>query len=88
MTIKLNHIAVKKGTATILDDIHFDINEGENWAILGENGSGKTTLLNVLAGKQAVAKGIVERQKGIKTLLLASTFKDPTINATSASKAN
>ena len=76
MTIKLNHIAVKKGMATILDDIHFDINQGENWAILGENGSGKTTLLNVLAGKQAVAKGIVERQKGIKTLLLASTFKD------------
>ena len=76
MTIKLNHIAVKKGTTFILDDIHFDINQGENWAILGENGSGKTTLLNVLAGKQPVAKGIVERQKGIKTLLLASTFKD------------
>jgi molybdate transport system ATP-binding protein len=75
MAIKLIHVSVKKGTTTVLDDIHFDIAEGENWAILGENGSGKTTLLNVVAGAEHIAQGTIEKRKGLKTDLLASTFK-------------
>lgn len=75
MTIKLMHVSVKKGITTVLDDIHLDINEGENWAILGENGSGKTTLLNVLAGAEHASRGTVEKRKDLKIELLANTFK-------------
>jgi molybdate transport system ATP-binding protein len=75
MSIKLNHISVKKGTTTILTDINLEIKTGESWAIIGENGSGKTTLLQLLAGYSEGVKGLCERQKDLKTELVASSFK-------------
>jgi molybdate transport system ATP-binding protein len=75
MSIKLIQVSVKKGNTTILTDINLNINPTENWAILGENGSGKTTLLQLLAGSEIGLKGRIERQKGVKTELVASSFK-------------
>lgn len=38
------------GEATVLKDIHFDVNEGEILVLLGASGSGKTTILRIIAG--------------------------------------
>ena len=38
-----------KGT-TVLDDIDFDVAEGESLVLLGASGSGKTTILRIIAG--------------------------------------
>jgi iron complex transport system ATP-binding protein len=43
----------------ILRDIHWTVNPGENWVILGANGSGKTSLLSVLTGYLAETSGAV-----------------------------
>jgi ABC-type molybdenum transport system ATPase subunit/photorepair protein PhrA len=40
----------------LVDKIHFEVQRGERWAILGSNGSGKTTLLKTSHGR-AVAGG-------------------------------
>lgn len=49
-TISMKHIHVKYGNAIILNDISWEINKGEKWALLGHNGAGKSTLLSLISG--------------------------------------
>lgn len=44
-------------TVPALEDVSFDLNEGEFVVILGASGAGKTTLLNLLGGMDAVTNG-------------------------------
>lgn len=46
--------------ATLLDDVSFDINEGDRVALIGTNGAGKTTLLRVLTGAFEPTRGTLE----------------------------
>ena len=49
----------------VLDNIHFDIKNGERIGLVGYNGTGKTTLANILFGKIAPEKGIVEKSRDL-----------------------
>ena len=42
-----------------LDDISFDVKQGEIFGLLGPNGAGKSTLINILAGIVIKTKGLV-----------------------------
>jgi molybdate transport system ATP-binding protein len=50
--LQANQLSVKQGGKTILNQVSFAIEQGEQWAITGPSGSGKTTLLKAVAGKQ------------------------------------
>ena len=50
----------------ILNDISFQINEGEKAALLGANGSGKTTLLKIITGELSPDAGSVAVPKAKK----------------------
>lgn len=50
----------KAADKVVLQDISFEIGEGEFVVVVGPSGSGKTTLLNLIAGFQKPAKGRVE----------------------------
>ncbi|HUR88445.1 MAG TPA: ABC transporter ATP-binding protein [Ramlibacter sp.] len=47
------------GTLKALDNIGFDIAEGEFFGLLGPNGAGKTTLISILAGLAKATSGRV-----------------------------
>lgn len=48
--LALSRIGLTLQSHSILQDVTFDVKEGETVGIIGPNGSGKTTLLNVLSG--------------------------------------
>jgi iron complex transport system ATP-binding protein len=57
--LELASVSVVRGTATLLDDVTWDVAEGERWVILGPNGAGKTTLLQLASGRMHPTTGVV-----------------------------
>jgi putative ABC transport system ATP-binding protein len=56
----------------VLEDITFDIAEGEFLALMGPSGSGKSTLLNLIAGIDKVDRGTI-RVGGVDITALSET---------------
>ena len=48
--IKVKNLIKKFNDKTILNDISFDVNDGETLAIVGFSGSGKSTILKIICG--------------------------------------
>ncbi len=46
----ISHVCKEFPGVKALDDVNFDVREGEIHAIVGENGAGKSTLMNILSG--------------------------------------
>jgi ABC-2 type transport system ATP-binding protein len=51
--------ASPRGDIRALDDVSFDLEEGEFFGLLGPNGAGKTTLISILAGLARATSGRV-----------------------------
>ena len=48
--VKIEKISLSYGKRQILDDINFNINQGEILGMLGPNGVGKSTIFNLITG--------------------------------------
>lgn len=64
----LENVTIRYGDKTILDNISWQIKQGERWMLAGSNGAGKSTLLSLINGDnpQAFANKIVlfDKPKG------------------------
>ncbi len=58
--MKLSGVAATLGGKRVLSGIDLQINQGENWAIVGPNGSGKTTILKMVNGYLRPSRGMIE----------------------------
>ena len=55
--LKLDSVSKSFGGKPVLQNISFEIGEGERFTLLGESGCGKSTLLRVIAGFETLDKG-------------------------------
>jgi ABC-2 type transport system ATP-binding protein len=66
--ISLSHVTKRIGRTTIIDDLTFDVPQGEIFGFLGPNGAGKTTTIRMIVGLMSITKGqILIKGKNIKT---------------------
>jgi NitT/TauT family transport system ATP-binding protein len=61
--VRFDHVSLEFPTANgwlrVVDDVSYDIREGEFVAVIGPSGCGKTTMMNMLAGFVAPTSGAV-----------------------------
>lgn len=50
--VSINNFSISFGDTKILENINFEVNEGEIVTLLGKSGCGKTTILRAIAGLQ------------------------------------
>ncbi|KRF21526.1 ABC transporter ATP-binding protein [Paenibacillus sp. Soil787] len=58
--IKVEHLSQSFREQQVLENISFEIKQGEFFGIIGPNGSGKSTLLRLLSGIDPVKNGSVD----------------------------
>ncbi len=72
--LKMDHITKTFPGVKALDDVNFEVQEGEIHALVGENGAGKSTLMKVLSGTwpygsytgNVIYDGEIQKFKNIK----------------------
>jgi ABC-2 type transport system ATP-binding protein len=57
--IHVSHLRKMYGKAIAVDDLSFDVNEGEIFGMVGPNGAGKTTTIECLQGLRSPSQGEV-----------------------------
>ena len=66
--IEIKNVTKKYGTKVALNDVSFNVNDGEIFAFIGHNGAGKTTLIKAITGIHDIDNGeILINGKSIKT---------------------
>src|SRR5438874_738917 len=58
-TLELRGISKSFGSVQALDDVEFDVRDGEVMALVGDNGAGKSTLIKCVAGIYSIDSGEV-----------------------------
>ena len=81
--LEVSGITKKFGGLTAVNDLSFNVNEGEVLALLGPNGSGKTTLLRAVLGAARPDAGQVEHAPGLRLGYVPQALPiDPTLPMT------
>ena len=57
--LNVSGLTKRFGGFTALNDVSFDVNEGEILGLIGPNGSGKTTAFNCISGALAPSEGSI-----------------------------
>lgn len=65
--VSLRNVTKRIGRTTIIDNLTFDVPEGEIFGFLGPNGAGKTTTIRMMVGLMSISRGdILIKGKHIK----------------------
>ncbi|MDE1870906.1 MAG: ATP-binding cassette domain-containing protein [Candidatus Micrarchaeota archaeon] len=86
-SIIVKDLVKRFGNFTAVDDISFEVKEGEIFGLLGPNGAGKTTTISILStivsltsGSATVNGSSVLRDKGGVRNMIGIVFQDPSLD--------
>src|SRR5437870_2112693 len=65
----------------VLDDVTFELRQGESLGLMGSNGCGKSTLLKILAGIYQADSGVVDVRAAVTPILELGVGWNPDLNA-------
>jgi lipopolysaccharide transport system ATP-binding protein len=71
--LRLGRREVRHREIRALDDISFEVREGERVGVIGSNGAGKTTLLSLIAGINEPTSGRIEVRGDLHAMLTIGT---------------
>jgi branched-chain amino acid transport system ATP-binding protein len=83
--LEVDDVTIRFGGVTALDQVTFDIKEGEILGLIGPNGAGKTTCFNVMTGVYQATSGAIRfdgtvlrklKRHKITRLGMARTFQN------------
>ena len=74
--LSVKNVAKYFGKFQALNNINFDVNEGEFVCILGPSGCGKTTLLRVIAGLESQSEGTIQQNNNDCLLYTSPSPRD------------
>lgn len=57
LLLSVCNASINFGWGSILNDVSFDISEGERVGLVGKNGCGKSTLFRVIVGEETLTSG-------------------------------
>lgn len=60
MSVRVRGVCKSFGALRVLENVSFQMNEGDTWCLMGPSGAGKTTLLRIMLGLEAADDGAVE----------------------------
>jgi ABC-2 type transport system ATP-binding protein len=85
--IKVEHLSKKFGEVAAVDDVSFDVAQGEIFAFLGPNGAGKTTTIKMLTTLLKPTSGKIEidgldpaKQSSEVRRRFGIVFQDPSLD--------
>lgn len=83
--LKFENVTLKFGGLTAVDDLSFDVREGEVFAIVGPNGAGKSTVFNLISRFYDPFEGAIQfdghdllqvKPSGVAAYGVARTFQN------------
>ena len=74
--IEVNNLVKKYGNNTVIDNISFNVNKGEIFALLGANGAGKTTTLECIEKLRSYNDGTIQVNGSIGVQLQSSSLPE------------
>jgi ABC-2 type transport system ATP-binding protein len=87
LAVDVQHLVKKFGDFTAVNDVSFQVNEGEIFAFLGPNGAGKTTTIKILTTLLHPSSGSIKiegfdpvRQQSDVRRSFGIVFQDPSLD--------
>ena len=76
--LEVRNLTKRFGGLTAVNDLSFDVEQGDILGLIGPNGSGKTTTFNMISGAYPPTEGTItyrgERLDGLKALEIAKAL--------------